>query len=97
MKLFVEGEIVSSVKKTFDDQDGMPVTYHVNTISSEDGELTVTGIEVTPSLMNVRGVLVIDVNQLFYENGTVKGYKLKLKDFKRGTLPEGEEEVQVED
>lgn len=96
MKLFVEGEIVASVKKTFEDADGMPVSYYANTVNSEDGELSMTGMEVKADMMNVRGVIVIDAQQLFYENGSIKGYKLKLKDFKRGEFPEGVKEGTIE-
>jgi len=95
MKLFVEGEIVASVKKSFNDADGQLVNYYANTVQSEDGELSMTGMEVSADQLNVRGVIVIDAQQLFHENGSVKGYKLKLKDFKKGELSEDLAETEI--
>jgi len=93
MKLYCEGEIVLSQSKTFDDKEGQEVTYYENTVVSDDGSIKLNS-KAEFKETGIRGVITVDAQQLYYENGTVKGFKLVLRDFKAGfSMPEQEGEV----
>jgi len=92
MKLYVEGEIERSIVKSFENKDRETVEYAENVIITNDGRLQINSKE-TFEKVGVTGVATIEAQTLYWENGTVKGYRLVLKDFKEGYRIDGKDEI----
>jgi len=94
MYVYTEGEIRSSVRaEPFNDENGKEVVYFINTVETDDGQLTLNSKESFDADAKKRGVLKVRVRQLYNENGSIKGHKLTLAGYTAGMEMPAEEQL----
>jgi len=92
MFAYLTARLVSCAKADpFNDEEGKPVVYYVNTLKTEDGVLTVNSKDSFEEQEDAEGVAKLRIRQLFHEDGRIKGVKLTLAAFRPGdSIAEGE-------